>query len=365
MTDPLPVNLIEYEDAARGKMPRDAFDFIAGGAEDEITLRDNRESFQRIRLLPRFLTGVSTVDLSTTVLGHDLSMPVMLAPVALQKLAHPDGEVAAVRAAAAACVLPIVSTISSLSLEHIADASDGPKWFQLYCYNDRSVTQRLVERAEAARYGAIVLTVDVPRLGRRERDHRNNLSFPEDIGPGNFDAEANLGAVPEESRGSALALYWNTLIHDALSWDDVDWVRSITSLPILLKGVLHPDDARLAVEHGVAGIVVSNHGGRQLDGSPSAIDALPAIVQAVGGRVPLLVDGGVRRGTDIIKSLALGAKAVLIGRPYIWGLAADGEAGASRVLSLLREELEIAMALVGCDSVSKLDSNVIWGGLES
>jgi len=365
MTDPLPVNLIEYEDAARAKMPQPAFDFIAGGAEDEITLRDNRESFQRIRLLPRFLAGVSNVNLNTTVLGHDLSIPLMLAPVALQKLAHPDGEAATARAATAAGVLQIVSTVSSLSLEDIAAASDGPKWFQLYCYNDRAVTQRLIERAGAAGYKAIVLTVDVPRLGRRERDLRNNLTFPEDIGPGNFESEANLRAVPEESRGSALALYWNTLIQDALTWDDVDWVRSLTSLPMLLKGVLHPEDARAALDHGVAGIVVSNHGGRQLDGSPAAIDALPAVVRAVEGRVPVLVDGGVRRGTDIIKSLTLGADAVLIGRPYVWGLVDDGEAGASRVLSLLREELELSMALVGCDSVGKLDSNVIWNGLEA
>ena len=365
MTEPLPVNLIEYEDAARGKMPQPAFDFIAGGAEDEITLRDNRESFQRIRLLPRFLTGTSDVDLTTTVLGHDLAMPVMLAPVALHKLAHPDGEAASARAAAAASVLQIVSTVSSLSLEDIAAASNGTNWFQLYCYNDRAMTQRLVERADAAGYKAIVLTVDVPRLGRRERDQRHNLTFPEDIGPGNFESEANLSAESEESRGSSLALYWNTLIQDALTWDDVDWVRSLTSLPVLLKGVLHPEDARVALDHGVAGIVVSNHGGRQLDGSPASIDALPAVVRAVEGRVPILVDGGVRRGTDVIKSLALGADAVLIGRPYVWGLAADGEAGVARVLALLREELEIAMALVGCDSVSKLDSSVIWDGPEA
>lgn len=357
---PQPVNLDEYEPIARERMEPSAFDFIAGGAEDEITLADNRAAFQRLRLLPRFLTGVSEIDLTTEVLGQQLAMPVILAPVALQKLAHPDGEAAAARAAAGAGILQIVSTVSSLSLEDIAAASDGPKWFQLYCYDKRDVTRRLVERAEAAGYKAIVMTVDVPRLGRRERDMRNLLSFPQDAGPGNFDDEAGLSSVPDEQRGSALAMYWNTLIHDSLSWDDVDWVRSLTKLPVLLKGILHPEDAKTALEHGIAGIVVSNHGGRQLDGSPAGIDALPAIVEAVNGRVPVLVDGGVRRGTDVIKALALGASAVLIGRPYVWGLTHNGSAGAAAVLALLRNELDIAMALLGVDDVKKLDRRVIW-----
>jgi isopentenyl diphosphate isomerase/L-lactate dehydrogenase-like FMN-dependent dehydrogenase len=359
---PQPVNLDEYEPIARDRMPQPAFDYIAGGAEDELTLADNRNAFQRIRLMPRFLTGVSSVDLTTSVLGHDLAMPVMLAPVALQKLAHPDGEAAAARAAAEAGVLQIVSTVSSLSLEEIAAASAAPKWFQLYCYEDRDVTRRLVQRSEAAGYTAIVMTIDVPRLGRRERDMRNLLSFPEDVGPGNFAAGANVSSVPDERRGSALAMYWNTLIHDSLSWDDVDWLRSLTSLPILLKGVLHPDDATKALDYGVAGIIVSNHGGRQLDSSPAGIDALPAVVEAVAGRVPVLVDGGVRRGTDVIKALALGADAVLIGRPYVYGLASDGESGAARILSLLREEIEISMALLGVNDVKKLDRTVIWQG---
>jgi isopentenyl diphosphate isomerase/L-lactate dehydrogenase-like FMN-dependent dehydrogenase len=359
---PTPVNLDEYEPIARERMPQPAFDYVAGGAEDELTLADNRDAFQRIRLLPRFLTGVSKVDLSTEVLGHKLAMPVMLAPVALQKLAHPDGEAAAARAAADTGILQIVSTVSSLSLEDIAAATDAPRWFQLYCYQDRDVNKRLVERAEAAGYTAIVMTIDVPRLGRRERDMRNLLSFPEDVGPGNFATEANLSSVPDERRGSALAMYWNTLIHDSLSWDDVDWLRSLTSLPVLLKGVLHPDDATKALDHGVSGIVVSNHGGRQLDGSPAGIDALPAVVEAVAGRVPVLVDGGVRRGTDVIKALALGAEAVLIGRPYVYGLAVGGQAGAARVLALLREEIEVSMALLGVDDVKKLDRTVIWQG---
>ena len=355
-----PVNLIEYESVAREKMPQAAFDFIAGGAEDEITLNDNRAAFQRIRLMPRFLTGVSNVDLTVDLLGERLSMPVLLAPVALQKLAHPEGEAAAARAAKGAGVLQIVSTVSSLPLEETAAAADGPKWFQLYCYTNRDVTQSLVARAEAAEYRAIVMTVDVPRLGRRERDFRNRLVFPQDIGPGNFESEATLSSLPEEARGSALAMYWNSLIHDSLSWDDVEWVRSITSLPVLLKGVLHPEDARLAVERGLAGVIVSNHGGRQLDGSPAGIDALPAVVEAVQERAPVLVDGGVRRGTDVVKALALGADAVLIGRPYVWGLAAGGAAGAGRVLSLLREEIELAMTLLGRESVRALDRSVIW-----
>ncbi len=347
-----PVNLIEYEELARQKLPQPAYDFIAGGAEDEVTLAANRAAFQRIQLRPRVLIDVSNVDLSTTVLGQPVDFPVLLAPVALQRLAHPDGELAVARAAKAAAIIQVLSTMSSCTIEEVAAAADGPKWFQLYCYRDKEVTKRLVQRAGASGYRALCLTVDVPRLGNRERDLRHQRIFPPDVIPRNFVHEVDLSAISPGDQGAAIAAWAAPLLDPSLTWRDVDWLRSITSMPVLLKGILTAEDARLAVEHGAAAIVVSNHGGRQLDGAPATIEALPEIVAAVQGRVEVLVDGGIRRGTDVLKALALGAQAVLIGRPYVWGLAAEGEAGVSRVIALLRAELELAMALVGCTSTS-------------
>jgi 4-hydroxymandelate oxidase len=356
---PSPINLLEYETLARERLPRPIYDFIAGGAEDEVTLRANREAFQRLQLLPRALADVSSVDPSTTVLGTRLSFPVILAPVALHKLANPQGELATARTAAAAGTVVTLSTMSSYRIEEVAAASDGPKWFQLYVHPDREITKRLVARAEEAGFSALVLTVDVPRLGRREADFRNQLTFPEGVFPVNYLGEAELDSLPVQAQGSVLAAQGAVLIDPALSWRDVDWLRSVTSMPLLLKGVLHPEDALIALEHGVAGIIVSNHGGRQLDTVPAAIDVLPEIVEVVAGRVELLVDGGIRRGTDVLKALALGASAVLIGRPYIWGLAVGGESGVSHVLSLLRTEFEMAMALTGCASVSEITPGLV------
>lgn len=356
---PSPVNLLDYEPLARERLPRPIYDFVAGGAEDEVTLKANREAFQRLQLLPRVLVDVSKVDPSTTVLGTRLSFPVILAPVALHKLAHPQGELATARAATAAGTVMVLSTMSSYRIEEVAAASKGPKWFQLYVHPDREITKRLVARAEEAGYSALVLTVDVPRLGRREADFRNRLAFPEGVFPINYLGEVELDSLPVQTQGSVLAAQGAVLIDPALSWRDVDWLRSITSMPLLLKGVLNPQDALIALDHGVAGLIVSNHGGRQLDTAPPAIDALPRIAEAVAGRVELLVDGGIRRGTDVLKALALGASAVLIGRPYVWGLAVGGQSGVSHVLSLLRAEFEMAMALTGCVSVSSITSGLV------
>ncbi|OGU23799.1 MAG: alpha-hydroxy-acid oxidizing enzyme [Gemmatimonadetes bacterium RIFCSPLOWO2_12_FULL_68_9] len=353
-----PVNLADYEELARQRVEPGAWGYLAGGADDEATLRDNVAAYQRLRLVPRVLVDVSSVDPATTVLGQRVAFPVLLAPTAFQTLVHPEGERASARAAAAAGTIAVVSTMSGYRLEDVAAAAPGPKWFQLYCYRERDVTRRFVERAEAAGYSAICLTVDLPRVGNRERDIRNRFFLPPTVRPRNFE---ELVGVDVESRGNEVFFqYIQRLIDPSLTWEAVQWLRSITRLPVLLKGILAAADARRAVEHGVAGIVVSNHGGRQLDGVPATIDALPEIAAAVGGRAELLVDGGVRRGTDVLKALALGARAVLIGRPYVHGLAADGEPGVRRVLEILQTEFELALALAGCPSARDVPSDLVW-----
>ena len=352
-----PVNLADYEALARQRVEPGAWGYLSGGADDEVTLRDNVAAFQRLKLLPRVLVDVSRVDAATTVLGQRVALPVLLAPTAFQTLVHADGELATARAAAAAGTIAVVSTMSGYRLEDVAAASPGPKWFQLYCYRERAVTRRFVERAEAAGYSAICMTVDLPRVGNREQDLRNRFFLPPTVRPRNFE---ELVGVDMESRGNEVFFqYIQRLIDPSLTWKAVDWLRSITRLPLLLKGILAAADARRAVEHGVAGIVVSNHGGRQLDGVPATIEVLPEVVQAVEGRAQVLVDGGVRRGTDVLKALALGAKAVLIGRPYVWGLAVDGEAGARRVLEILKTEFQLALALAGCPSAEEVSRDLV------
>ncbi len=362
-----PVNLQDYEQLAREKLPAPIFDFIAGGAEDEITLRNNRQAFEHLQLRTRVLVDVSQIDTSTTVLGQRIDFPVIVAPVALQTLAHPQGELATARAAAAAGTIMALSTVSSTSLEDVAQAGDGPKWFQLYCYKDREVAKRLVLRAQAAGYRAICLTVDVPRLGNRERDFRNQVQFPPDVIPINLAQEAVLGTIPATAGASLEGAYAASVQHPSMTWEiaadltwaDVDWLRSLTDLPLIIKGILTPEDALLAADHGAAAIVVSNHGGRQLDGVPATIEALPEIAEALGGRLEILLDSGIRRGTDVLKALALGAQAVLIGRPYIYALAANGERGVTRALRILRTELELAMALTGCPTVQAITPAVV------
>jgi (S)-2-hydroxy-acid oxidase len=340
-----------------------AYDYIAGGAEDEVTVRENELAFQRLWLRPRVLVDVTTVDPSTQVLGQRVEFPVLLAPVAAQRLAHAEGEMATAKAAAAAGTILVLSTISTFSIEEVAQAADGPRWFQLYCYRDRGVTRQFVERAQAHGYSALCVTVDTPYLGRRERDVRNRFQYPRDLVLKNFVGSVDLSAIPLDIHGSAVAAYAASLLSPAVTWDDADWLSSVTSLPVLLKGILTAEDARLAVEHGAEGVIVSNHGGRQLDGVPATIDVLAEIMDAVQGRVPVLLDGGIRRGTDVLKALALGAKAVFIGRPYVWGLAVDGEAGVQRVLTMLRAELELAMALAGCPKISSIERSLVARGV--
>jgi 4-hydroxymandelate oxidase len=348
-----PVNVLEFEALARARMEPSAYDYFAGGAGDELTLAENRAAFNRVRFVPRMLVDVTQVDPSTTLLGQRLAFPVMLAPTALNRLGHPDGELAAARAAGAAGIGMVLSTTASVTIEELADAASGPLWFQLYVYKDREITRTLIARAEARGYRAIVLTIDMPRMGRRERDVRSHFALPDHIRMRNLEQSGRPDAGAW-SATSSFAEYWRALLDPSLTWDAIGWLRSMTKLPILVKGVLSPDDAERAIGAGVDGIVVSNHGGRQLDGTIATIDALPRVVERAAWRVPLLVDGGVRRGTDVLKALALGARAVLIGRPYLWGLAAAGEAGVRQVLQILRDELELAMALAGCPSIEAI-----------
>lgn len=342
-----PVNVFEYEALAQAKMEPAFWDFYQGGSDDEVTLHANRAAFERIRLRPRMLVDVSAsaLDMHTTVLGTPVSMPILIAPTAMHCLAHPEGECATAQAAGRANTLMVASTTSTRSIEEIAQAASGPLWFQLYVYPSFQVAEKLVRRAEAAGYRAIVLTVDLPYLGNRERDRRNDVTIP----PPPFQ-EANFVDMGEEAaRGEWLIL----------TWESLPWLRSITSLPILLKGILTAEDALLALEHGVAGIIVSNHGGRQLDSAIASIEALPEIVDAVAGRCEVYVDGGIRRGTDVLKALALGARAVLVGRPVLWGLAANGAEGALHVLEILRKELGLSMALAGRPALDSIDRTLL------
>ena len=353
-----PVNLYDIEALAQPNLSPGTADYFAGGAEDEVSLRANREAYERIWLRPRYLVDVSRIDPATTVLGTPISFPAIIAPTGFQQLAHPEGEVAMARAAAAMGTVMTLSTFSTMSMEEVQTAADGPKWFQLYVHKDRGLTRNLVQRAAAAGYRALMLTVDVPMIGRRERDLRNGFVLPPQMRVANFDL-AESEALHSAEGGSGLASFVAGLREPAFSWKDVDWLATLSPLPILLKGVLRGDDARRALDHGVTGIVVSNHGGRQLDGAIAGIRALPDVVAAVDGRAEIFVDGGIRRGTDIVKSLALGARAVLIGRPVVWGLAWDGAHGVETVLRMLRDEFENAMGLVGAALVADVTPDLV------
>ena len=359
-----PVNLSEYERLAQKVLPKSIFDHAAGGSDDEITLRENTAAFERLRLLPHILRDVTVRDHAVTVLGQPAAFPVILAPVACLRRFHRDGELAAVRAAESAGIPCMLSTGSCFSLEEVAEASKASLFFQLYPYSDAEITRRLVERAEAAGYKAIVLTVDVPVGGRRERDIVNEYVYPPNLLRKSL---TNVGFTGKQIDfdPTQLPAFAAQALTVAFTWELVAWLRSLTRLPLLLKGVLRKDDALRAAEYGVDGIVVSNHGGRQLDGTPAALEVLEEIAEALDGRMEILLDSGVRRGTDVVKALALGAKAVLLGRPYVWALAASGQAGVQNALRLLREEFDVAMALAGCARVAEIDASLIWRGYKA
>ncbi len=338
-----PLNVWDYERLAEERLDPAPLAYYAGGAGDEWTLRENVAAFERWVLRPRVLVDVSSVTTAATVLGTDVTMPVLVAPTAFQRLAHPEGETATARGAAAAGTIMCLSTFSTSSPADVAAAApEGARWFQLYWHPDRGVTRSLVEQAVELGFRAIALTVDLPRLGRRERDLRTPLEVPDEYGIAAFES------VLEPARIAPELL--DRMVEDSITWRDVEWLRSLTDLPLLVKGILTAEDALLACEHGAVAVVVSNHGGRQLDGVAASLDALPEVVEAVGDRCEVLMDGGVRRGTDVLKALALGGRAVLVGRPVLWGLAVDGAEGVRRVLELLRAEIELALALLGCAS---------------
>lgn len=351
------ITIDDFERAAKTILPKMAYDYYRSGADAERTLRQNRRAFRRYSIWYRVLVDVTERDLRTSLLGIDLASPILVAPTAYQRLAHPDGERATARAAARAGTIFVVSTLATTSIEDVAEAASGPKWFQLYVHKDRGLTRSLIQRAEAAGFQALVLTVDVPILGRRLADERNGFALPEGMTMANI---AHYAAETDgAAEGSALARYFAARHDPSLTFGDLEGLQAHTSLPILLKGVVRADDAARAVECGVAGIIVSNHGGRQLDGAPASIDALPGVVAAVAGRCPVLLDGGIRWGTDVLKALALGATAVLVGRPVLWGLAVGGEEGALRVLSILKGELSHAMGLAGCPSIASIDRDLV------
>ena len=351
------VSVADLEAIARRRLSRAVYDYYAGGAEDEITLAANASAFHEVFLRPRALVDVGRIDLATTVLGTPVSMPVLIAPTAYQRMAHPEGESATARAAGAAGTIMVVSTIATQNLEQVARAATGPLWFQLYVQPDRSLARDLARRAEAAGYKALCLTVDTPQLGRRERDVRNRFVLPKGIRMENF--AGPLGDMRRAAQGSAFARAASSLLDPTMTWDSIAWLRSETRLPILVKGLIAGEDAALAVGAGVDGIVVSNHGGRQLDGCEPSLRALPRVAEAAAGRCEIYMDGGVRRGTHVLKAIALGARAVLIGRPAIWGLAAGGEAGVARVLEMFRAELTLAMQLAGCTSLAAVGPGLI------
>jgi len=352
------VNVYDFEAAALAVLPKPTRYYYFGGANDEITLERNRSAFNSVSLHYRVLRDIGERDMSTQVLGLPVGMPILVAPTACHQLAHVDGELATARAATAAGTLMILSTLSNYAMEDVSREMQGPLWFQLYVYRDRGVTRDLIKRAEAAGCRAIVLTVDAPVGGQRERDVRNGFRLPEGVVMRNLlpagEAFAGLDAGP-----GGVAAYINEMFDPAISWRDLDWLVAQTTLPVVVKGIVRADDAVRAWEHGAQAVVVSNHGGRQLDTSPATIEVLEDITTALDGRIEVLIDGGIRRGTDVVKALAFGARAVLIGRPILWGLAVAGEQGVRRVLEILRHELDVAMALAGCRCIDEIDIDLV------
>ena len=340
------LNVGDYEREAERLLEPGAFGYFAGGADDELTLRDNVAAFSRWQLRPRVLVDVGEVTTTATVLGREVSMPLLVAPTAFQRLANPEGELATARAAASVGTVMCQSTLSSVTPDELAAAVPGARlWFQLYWSRDRGFTAELLAAVVEAGFEAVVLTVDFPAAGRRERDLRAAFALPNDLATPNIP-----GSLERRDFHAALGEIGDS----TLTWRDLEWLRERCPLPLLLKGILSAEDALLAAEHGAVGVIVSNHGGRQLDGVAASLDALPEVVEAAGDQIEVLVDGGVRRGTDVVKALALGARAVLVGRPVVWGLAVGGESGARELLELLQRELALGLTLLGCRSPAEV-----------
>jgi 4-hydroxymandelate oxidase len=352
------LNLADYEGLARERMAPASWEYVSGAAADEITLRWNREAFDRVALAPRVLTDVSKLDTRVTLFGHELPFPILLAPTGFQRMVHPEGEAAVARGAGAAKALLVMSSAATTAVEDIAKAATGPLWFQLYVQRDRGFTRELVGRAEQAGAKALVLTVDTPVIGVRNREARSGFCLPPGMELPNLKgAYGKENATPHRSMGDSI---YSETLDPTLTWKDLDWLLKLAKAPVLLKGILNPGDAERAAGAGAAGIIVSNHGGRNLDTTPASLEALPRVVERAGDEMAVLMDGGIRRGTDVLKALALGARAVLIGRPYLYGLGVAGAEGVTRVVNLLRQEFEMAMALTGRTRLKEIDRSVLW-----
>ncbi|XP_045673170.1 hydroxyacid oxidase 2 [Phyllostomus hastatus] len=345
------VCLTDFEARARKRLSKSTWDYIEGAAGEGFTKDDNIAAFKKIRLRPRYLRDVSQVDTRTTIQGEEISAPICISPTGFHRLAWPDGEMSTARAAQAAGICYITSTYASCTLEDIvAAAPRGFRWFQLYVQTDRQLNKQLIQKVESLGFRALVITVDVPKLGNRRQDIRNQLNLKTNL------LLKDLRSLTERNSTAHLQMF---PIDSAFCWDDLSWVQSITQLPIILKGILTKEDAELALKHKVHGIIVSNHGGRQLDDVPASIDALTEVVAAVKGKLEVYLDGGVRTGNDVLKALALGAKCVFLGRPVLWGLACKGEHGVEEVLNILKDEFHTSMALTGCRSVAEINRNLI------
>jgi 4-hydroxymandelate oxidase len=355
--------LTDFEPLAKQKVSPMAWEFFNGAVADEITMRWNLEAYRSIRLKPHCLVDVSHLDTRVTLFGQEHPFPIILAPTAYHKLAHPQGELATVRGAGAAGATMVISTVATTSVEDIARAAKSPLWFQLYIQRDRGFTRELVQRAEAAGCRALCLTVDTPVVGARNREERVGFTLPAGMDLPNLrglkldGVDISTSGAGHSTRGGSI---YSAITDPSLSWKDLDWLLSFAKVPVLTKGVLNPDDADRAVKAGVRGIMVSNHGARNLDTVPATVHALPLIAEKVAGRVPVIVDGGVRRGTDVLKAIALGASTIMIGRPFLYALSVAGDAGVAKVLDILQRELQMAMALTGRPTIASIDRTVLW-----
>lgn len=346
-----------FEEYAHKQFPKNLTAFFSRGAGDEITLRENASAFDRIKLLPRVLKNVEERSLSTVILSQAIDFPLIIAPMAFQKLVHSDGEIATAKAAQKHNVIMAVSTCSTCSFEEIKSHTNVSPWFQLYIYKDREITQNLIRLAEISGYAGIVLTVDAPLYGKRTKEIRHPIILSSDFEIKNLQ---NAGLNLKDIAANELTGYLSSLLDPTINWNDIAWLRSITSLPIILKGIMNPKDIQIAIEYNIDVVVISNHGGRQLDTTLSSVDALKLIRDTVNGNMDIILDGGVRKGVDILKALALGAKAVMVGRPILWGLVADGEEGVKRVLNILKSELDLSMALCGYTSINQINEEVLF-----
>ena len=350
------VSLSDFESLARERVNRMAFEYISGGAADEITLRWNRESFDRIRLRPRILVDVSRLDTRVTLFGQEMPFPIVLAPTAYHRLVHKEGELATVRGAGAAGATLVASMLATFTVEEMSKAATGPLWFQTYILKDRGFTKDLIQRAEGVGCKALCVTVDSPVVGVRNRDQRAHFALPTDMERANLKGLMRPGGNLRPPEGDI----YTPILDASLVWKEIEWLRSFARVPVLLKGVLNPDDADLAVKSGASGIIVSNHGARNLDTVPATIEILPEVAEKVASRIPILMDSGIRRGTDVLKALAMGATATLIGRPYLYGLGVAGSEGVRRIVSIITTEFKIAMALSGRASLREIDRSAIW-----